>query len=257
MTMLTAAAFVALGLVLFLAPSWSADELPWSVSPFLAMTLGAWYLGTGVFAVAAARERRWDIEHGVLIYLWAFSLGQAALLVIHSDVLTFDGRVLAVPYVAALVTAAATALVGIADVARARPAFRDDGTRVARWIRLSGAAFVVAVALLALPLVDGYDSPQSIWPGELTLLSARSFSVFFGSLSLSAAVVLAVGSANAVAAYLRAGLVLNVLILVAALVYHERFDVGDHPGQLLYIGLYVLVLVLALLALVRTRRRAA
>jgi hypothetical protein len=149
MTMLTAAAFVALGLALFLAPSWSADELPWSVSPFLAMTLGAWYLGTGVFAVAAARERRWDIEHGVLIYLWAFSLGQAALLVIHSDVLTFDGCVLAVPYVAALVTAAATALVGIADVARAGPGFRDDGTRVARWIRLSGAAFVVAVALPA------------------------------------------------------------------------------------------------------------
>jgi hypothetical protein len=65
-----------------------------------------------------------------------------------------------------------------------------------------------------------------------------------------------VGSATAVAAYLRAGLVLNVLILVAALVYHDRFDVGDHPGQLLYIGLYVLVLVLALLALVRTRRAA-
>ncbi|MGH9283233.1 MAG: hypothetical protein ACRD0S_09910, partial [Acidimicrobiales bacterium] len=31
-----------------------------------------------------------------------------------------------------------------------------------------------------------------IWPGELTLLSARSFSIFFGSQSLAAAVVLAV-----------------------------------------------------------------
>ena len=123
------------------------------------------------------------------------------------------------------------------------------------WVSVLVAAFVVAVALLALPLVDGYDSPRSIWPGELTLISARAFAVFFGSLSLSAATLLIRRRLEPTLPYLRAGIVLSALILVAVLPYTDAFAIGDHPPQLLYIGLYVVVLVGSAALLAYGRRR--
>ena len=108
------------------------------------------------------------------------------------------------------------------------------------------ARLLVAVAILALPLLDGYDTSRSIWPGELTLISARAFAVFFGSLSLSSGLLVVARSFEPMLAYLRAGIVLNAIILAAAAFYVGEFDLGDHPGQLLYIGLYAIVLAGAL-----------
>src|SRR5512143_3466831 len=34
--------YIALGVVLFAAPEWSASVFPWSVSPLVAMTIGGW-----------------------------------------------------------------------------------------------------------------------------------------------------------------------------------------------------------------------
>jgi hypothetical protein len=136
-----------------------------------------------------------------------------------------------------------------------------DRLRRTNLIRIAGACFAllgavlfVAVTLLALPLVDGYDNPGSIWPGALTLISAQAFSVFCGSLGISAAFALVVGGAEPLREYARAGLVLNVVILVAAFVYIGRFDFGAHPGGLLDVGLYgaVLVSTLFLLPSLRT-----
>lgn len=255
-TYAVAAVFSLLGAVLFVAPGWSAEQFPWRVSHFLAMTMGAWYAGTAVFAWVAARNGRWSVVRPALAYLWLFALGQALLVVVHEDVLDFD-ETLAWPYVLAVGAAAGAALVGILDVARVRPRSERGSVAMPLFARVLTAAFVVAVALLALPLVDGYDNPRSIWPGELTLISARGFAVFFGSLALSAALLLVGRALEPLVAYLRAGIVLNTLILVAAVVYAGQFDVGDHPGQLLYLGLYASVLVLSVALLAYGRRRAA
>ncbi len=172
--------FAALGAVLFVAPGWAADALPWRVSAFLAMTMGAWYLGTSVFAWTALADPHWPRMHPALLYLWLFSLGQAALLAIHEDVLD-TGATLAWPSIVVVGAAGIAAVAGIAATAAAGE-WRPHGPASMPWPVFGlVAAFVVAVAVLALPLVDGYDSPRSIWVGELTLLSARAFAVFFGA----------------------------------------------------------------------------
>lgn len=44
-----------LGLTMFLAPIWAAASFAWSVSPFVAMTIGAWCIGNAVIAFERAR----------------------------------------------------------------------------------------------------------------------------------------------------------------------------------------------------------
>jgi hypothetical protein len=126
---------------------------------------------------------------------------------------------------------------------RTRPRLAAPGPRTPTAFRILAAGFVVATALLALPLLDGYQNPPSIWPDPLTLASARSFAAFFGALSLSAIAVALSRQLAPVLTYLRAGIVLNVIILVAAAVFIGKFHFEAHPGQLLYVGLYVVVLV--------------
>jgi hypothetical protein len=44
LTRIAGACFALLGAVLFVAPGWSSAHFAWKVSPFLTMTVGAWYL---------------------------------------------------------------------------------------------------------------------------------------------------------------------------------------------------------------------
>lgn len=251
-----AVAFAIVGAVLFFAPGWSADRFAWRISDLLAMTMGGWYLGTSAFAWTVVRDARWTRMHAVLAYLWLFSLGQLALLLVHRDVVRTD-TALAWLYVVAVAASAGACLVGAVRVAVAGPELPRGGEPMRWWVVVLLAGFVVAVALLALPLVDGYDSPRSIWPGELTLLSARAFAVFFGSLSLSAALLLVRRRLEPLVPYLLAGIALSGAILVAAALHIGDFDVVDHPGQLLYIGLYAFVLLASVALVVYARRRFA
>ena len=247
---LAAAAYAALGVVMFVVPGWAADEFAWPVSSFLAMTIGAWCLGTAAFAVQLVRVRHRRDARGVAAYVYLFSLFQALVLLVHARDLELD-RALALPYIATIVIGVVAAGAGAAVFARGRtPA---DETRAPLWLWLLVLAFALVVAVLAAPLVDGYDSPSSIWPGELSNASARSFAAFFGALSLSAAVLAWMRALRPMLAYALAGIVLNLVILFAAIVYIDRFDFGAHPGQFLYVGLYVLVGIVALAIVVFAR----
>jgi hypothetical protein len=235
--------FLALGAVLFFAPEWSAGRFAWGVSPFLAMTIGGWCLGTAAFAFQTARVRRWAETRATAAYLYLFSCFQALVLAVHAGDLDF-GQALAVPYVTAIAIGVVAAVAGIASYMRT-----NANQRLARapvWLIVLVLGFSLFVAALAVPLLDGYDNPASIWPGELGLASARSFAAFFGALSLSAAVLAFGRSLRPMATYAQAGIALNVPILAAAIVYLDRFDFRDHPGQYLYVGLYVLVPLAAL-----------
>ena len=255
LTFLTGVLFVALGGAMFVAPHWAARSFAWKVSPFLAMTIGAWYVGTGVFALECTRVGRLARTYAALVYVWLFAGLEALVVVVHANDLAL-GKALTWPYLVTLTVGVAAAVVGIVDVARTRPEPREPGIRNPLAFRVIAVAFVAAVTLLALPLLDGYDNPPSIWPGPLTLASARGFAAFFGSLALSSLLLVFARNIEVVLTYLRPAVVLNVVILVAALVFLGRFDFGDHPGQFLYVGLYVFVLVGAGVMLVYGVHRA-
>ena len=150
--------------------------------------------------------------------------------------------------------AGVTAIVGIVHTVGSRPSIERTGPTVGALTRGLSLAFVLVVIGLALPLVDGYDNPKSIWPGPLSLISAQGFSVFFLSLAVSAAPLVLLGRSEATRLYGRAGLVLSGAILLATLVFIGRFDFADHPGGLLYVGLYVAVFAVTAWQLVSDRR---
>jgi hypothetical protein len=254
LTTLAAVLFLALGAVMFVAPHWAARSFPWKVSPFLAMTIGAWYLGSAVFALFAVRDGRWANIYAALVYVWLFGLFESLVVVADTGPLDL-GKPLTWPYFVVLAAGLAAAAAGIVEVVRTRPVLAAPGPRTPAVFRILTAGFVVATGLLALPLLDGYQNPPSIWPGPLTLASARGFAAFFGALSLSAIAVALSRQLAPVLTYLRAGIVLNVIILVAAAVFIGKFHFEAHPGQFLYVGLYILVLGGTAWMLVYSRNR--
>jgi hypothetical protein len=254
LTAVVALLFAVLGAILFVAPGWAAGAFPWPVSTFFAMTLGAWLLGSAAFAVEAVRSWEWTLIYPCLFFVWLFGFGQAVLLLIHADELDL-GEPLGVPYLLGLAVAAVCAVVGAVDLARRRPLVFADGAPAPRWFRVLVGAFVIVQFVIAVPLLDGYDHPSSVWPGALAELSAQAFSVLFLALALSAAPLVIARTLDAVPAYGRALLVMAVAILLAAAISLGRFDFGDHPWQLLYVGLYAGVAVLTVAILVYESRR--
>ncbi|HKY53367.1 MAG TPA: hypothetical protein VJM08_03635, partial [Anaerolineales bacterium] len=67
LTYLTAILFLLVGLFTFLFPTWTASNFVWNVSPFVAMTIGAWGIGNAVIAYESARVWRWAVIYPALI----------------------------------------------------------------------------------------------------------------------------------------------------------------------------------------------
>jgi len=200
--------------------------------------MGGWYLGSAGMALEGARLWRWSVAHALLIFVWSFGLLEGLLLIIHSDVLQ-PGALLGWPYILTLAVASGTAILGIVDLARTRPPMRPGGLPHPWWSRVLWVLFVAYVMILVVLLVDGIAPDGKVWPGPLSLLTARAFAAFFFALVLGAvANALARGFAT-VEAYLRPALVLATIIEIAAIVYIGQFDFAAKPGGLLYHASYV------------------
>jgi hypothetical protein len=50
LTRVIAVTYLLLGLIMFVVPGWSAHHFPWKVSPFAAMTIGSYLLGSAWMA---------------------------------------------------------------------------------------------------------------------------------------------------------------------------------------------------------------
>ena len=85
LTYISAAFYFLVGLTMFLAPAWTAADFAWKVSPFVAMTIGAWCIGNAVMAYESARVWRWTITHPALIYLWAFAITDTVVFIFFWD----------------------------------------------------------------------------------------------------------------------------------------------------------------------------
>lgn len=260
LTRLAAVMFGLLGVVLFVAPNWSADRFPWSVSPMVAMTAGGWSLGTAIFAWFAARDWRWPVVQGCLMYVWAFGLLQLGVVLMHRGGLQLDA-LLAWPYLLSLVVAVVALVLGLVDLFRLRPELGPQGPPVPRWIRVLVVAFVLFVAFLAVVAVIAPDAALAgtVFPDRLTLFTLRAFGAFYLALGVGAAPLVRARGLAPIVTLMWGGIGLIVPILAATFVFIERFRFGRRPLGALYIGAYVVALVggIAIIVYDRSARRSS
>jgi hypothetical protein len=251
--------YAALGLVFFLAPGWSALQFPWRVEPFVAMTMGGWCIGNAYFAWEAARLARWSTAAYLHVYLWVFGLGQVLVLCLYRGVIRWDG-ILTWPYIVTLALNAILAIVGIVSLMRARPTGAREGDRMSWFERIVAIGFVLFVGVLAwrgaVLSAGGLGTEGGIFPTKLSLFSVRGFAAFYAALTLAALPAIWSSRNAATRTFVRAGLWLLIPILAAALWHLNLFDFQNRPGGYLYIGAYVLALVLSMVYGVWLRGRA-
>lgn len=233
--------FGLLGLVLFIAPTWSSDHFGWKISPLVAITMGAWYLGGGAMTLVAAFVWDWSRVRSLLVFFWVFSLGEGALLVVHREALQW-GAALALPYVLVLTVAGIATAVSLVDWIRVRPKMVAKGIPVPWLVRLASAIFVVYVLLLVWLLSDGIAPDGKIWPGPLTLLTARCFAAFYFALTVAQFFLIFVGGMSSYETYFPPALFLAASIEIAALMYLGKWDFANKPGGLIYHGTYLIAL---------------
>src|SRR5207253_8962038 len=84
---LVAVLFMVIGIVLFFVPDWASTNFAWKVSPFVAMTMGGWYIGNSFMAWEAARVWRFSSVYPCLFTLGLFSLLELGVLGVHNELL--------------------------------------------------------------------------------------------------------------------------------------------------------------------------
>lgn len=242
--------FLALGLVLFVAPGWAAANFPWKVSTFVAMTMGGWYLGNGLMAWEMIRIWRFGSVYPCLVLLALFSWLETGVLALHANLLHLS-TALGWPYLGAVGIASICALVWVVDWVRIRPTLSHEGEPVSRALRLWLTVFTIVVLIIAIFPILGYGQSGSIFPEKLTLFTLHAFGVFYLSIALGTLTLLRERNITPVLVFIRTGLALLYPITLAALLNLDRFDFIVHPGGLIYLGVYIVVGVAATMILVR------
>jgi hypothetical protein len=262
LTYLLALLYAGMGVVLFLAPSWSAANFPWKISPFVAMTVGGWCLGNAFFAWQCARAWSWSRVYPGLIYLWAFGILEIAVFIAFREKLLLTG-LLAWPYMLTLAANLLAAGLGIFDWIRLRPSLSADWKPAPAGVRASLMLFALFVAFLGLvgfiaPL-GSFATEGKVFPEPLSLFTLRSFAAFYLSLSISAFFLARNPSILPVQLYEWGGLALIIPITAAAFVHIDKFDFSGRPGGIAYISAYLVAgtAVLLTLAYDRSQRSRA
>jgi hypothetical protein len=243
---LSAICYLLLGAVLFLAPAWSSDEFPWNVSPFVVMTIGGWCLGNSIFAWQSARLWEWKLVYPSLIYLWLFGIFEAAVLVAFRDKVSV-GSIVAWAYIVTIGINVLAAVIGIVDFLRIRPSSKVEGLAVPGYVRGLIIFFTLNLSILALggllAKTGGLSTEGGIFPEPLTLFTVRAFAAFFSAICLSALPLIWARNLTPMFTYGLSGIILIIPILIAAFVNLDKFDFGGRPGGILYVGAYIVTLV--------------
>lgn len=253
-----ALAFLILGVASFAAPGWASQNFPWTVGPFLAMTVGGWSLGTAAFAWDAARDLRRPHAYPLLVYLSLFGAGQLAVVAAFADRLQV-GAPLTYPYLIGLVALVLGAVGVFATWSAGRIDPRGEPGQVPAWARATAALFVLFVGGLSIATLqagpDGAAARGEFVPEPLGLFTIRAFSAFFFALAGAALSLLFARSLRPYDALGLAGLYLIVPITIAAIVNIGLFDFVGRPGSLLYLAAYVVVGILLAIRLYGAWRR--
>jgi hypothetical protein len=74
LTRVIAVTYLLLGLIMFVVPGWSAHHFPWKASPFVAMTIGSYLLGSAWMAGVIQHTWAFARVYTLLLYLWLFGV---------------------------------------------------------------------------------------------------------------------------------------------------------------------------------------
>jgi hypothetical protein len=256
----TAVAYLGFGALLFLAPAWSAERFPWTVSPFVAMTIGGWCIGVTCFSWIGGRRGPVGAILPVLTFVWLFGLSEIVVLFLDKSAFKVAAP-LALPYVLSLCLTLASGGFGLLELIR-RAAVREEihephGGRLAGEVRALLLAISVGLGLLALGAgLAGTVGPATsgkVFPEAVTLFTVRAFAALNLSLALGGFVAAVRWSRSASAWLALASVFLLVPTLVAALANLDAFDFAGRPLGFLYVGGYAALLAAAALFLWRHR----
>lgn len=252
LTYLVAGLYTLLGLPLFLAPGWAAQNFLWSVSPFVAMTVGAWYLGAAFVAWQSAHNWRWSLIYMGIIFVWTFSLLETLLLVMYWPTLRLDTWISWL-YIFVLAVGSIVAILGVLDWIQKRPSAAGNGPQVPVWQRIFLFIFIAFALYISLPLLIGTATGGKIWPGELSPLSARGFGAFYFAITFGDLFGIFERRLSTFHFLIPFATVGSVLLLIPALVYLHLFNFQAQPGGLVYIGTYTGAILFTLIALFTNR----
>jgi hypothetical protein len=244
LTYLTATLYAVLGILLFFLPEQFAPVFAWKVTPFMTMTIGGWCLGNAWLAWIAARRWEWRRIYSALLFLWLFGIFESYVLFSFRDKIQL-AHPIAWLYLMTLGVNLLTAVLGIVEWFRLRPARQSFGEPVVGWQRLAVIVFVLAVGYLGLYGVFaqiGWASTQGeIFPEVMSLFTLRSFAFFYLSLALAVVPLVWEPNMSTLLSHAFAAYGFIVAITLAAFVYIRLFDFAAQPGGLLYFGAYLVV----------------
>lgn len=247
-----AAAFGVLGAALYLFPDRAAGSFAWTATPFVVMTIGAWFLGGGFVAWRSARLGAWSVAYPGLLFLGVFGALQCAVLLASSGDLEVQGQPGA-GYLLAVAAVTSAGLWWVYDWSRNRgePASGGNATPVA--IRVVASVFALFSGFFGIRLLFGISRGGNIWPGVLSPVTGRSFGAFYLALAIAVVPLIFTRTLAPILALLPGAVVGSVVITVPALVYIELFDFDARPGGLVYLGTYLLAALVATVILLRVR----
>ena len=240
----TAALYALLGLILFILPNWAAPRFAWNVSPFVAMTIGGWCLGNGFAAYVVAKRWRFSLVASGLTYLALFGVLETGVALTFADKLKL-GHWLGWLYVTTLAVNLTAAAVYIRDVFAMRPRIETLGRKSGAVDLTIGVIFILFVGFLGLygllAAPDGRGLHGGIFPEILTPFSLRAFGAFYLAIALTPISLLIIRGVDTALSHMYLSWPLIFFITLAAFVFIGVFDFSNRPGQLLYIGVYLLV----------------
>lgn len=248
--------YLALGLVLFAAPEFAASAFPWSVSPFVAMTIGGWMLGNGIALWFGSAPGPAPRVLPVLAYVAAFSALELLIVIAFRAALDLDA-LLAIPYLITLGVSLIAAAFGMLELRKGTEVVVSDDEPLPpldRRLLLGLLVFITALGVGGFIAGDGgLSTTGKIFPESLTLFTVRAFTAFYLALAIGiGALLLRPGIGSAVMLGI-AGIALIVPILAAAVLHLSAFDFARSPLQILYLAAYAVVLVPSVLFILRNR----
>jgi hypothetical protein len=189
-----------------------------------------------------------------ILYLTLFGLFETAVLVRFQDRVLLASP-LAWLYIGTLVANCLFAFAATIEVYRQWPLPDASGSRRAALVPVFVVAFIALVGFLGLYgllAVEGMPALNGgVFPERMSMFSLRAFGAFYLALALAVIPLLWAPSVSSMLTHGFAAYGLIIFITFAALVFIQTFDFVRRPGQLAYIGIYLLVGAIVAVYLVR------